>query len=62
MRRPGRRLLKKNVVIKQTTGNNVYAGIAALNFADGITPTVDVAENFILSALPRTLQIYCTFI
>jgi len=37
----------------------VYAGIAALNFADGITPTVDAVENFILSSsLPRTLQIY----
>jgi len=51
-----------NIFIKQTTGTNVYAGNAALNFADVITPAVDVVENFTLSSsLPRTLQIYCMF-
>jgi hypothetical protein len=51
-----------SIFIKQTTDTIVYAGNAALNFADGITPTVDVVENFTLSSsLPRTLQIYCMF-
>jgi len=55
-------LKKKNIVIKQTTGTNVYAGIAALNFADEITPTAAAIERLILSSsLPRTVQIYCMF-
>jgi hypothetical protein len=40
--------VENSIVIKQSTGINVYAGIGDLNFADGMMPTVDVVANFIL--------------
>ena len=54
--------VENSIVIKQSTGINVHASIAALNFADGIIPTVDVVADCVMSiSLPRTLQIYCMF-